>query len=122
MPCGLHSAISGILAGGILGFGTAGLLFVFAPSPRSCCDVWFVVGLLFARSFFNSSAHKLPSVDRARPSLRGGFRVFCCFGLLFWACLFFVLPVFCFWVVFLPFRLFAPQTGLFGLRNGPRSF
>ena len=31
--------------------------------------------------FHNSSAHKLPSIARARPSLRGGFGVlFFCFG------------------------------------------
>ena len=61
MPCGLHSAISGIVAGGILGLGTADRLLVFAPPPRSCCVVWFV-SLLSGRSnsFPNSSAHKLP--------------------------------------------------------------
>ena len=53
MPCGLHSAISGILAGGILGFGTADRLL-------SC-----------------------PSCSRARPSLRGDFGGWFCFVWVF---------------------------------------
>ena len=48
MPCGLHCAISGILAGKILGFGTADLLLFFTPPPRSCCVVWLDVCLLSA--------------------------------------------------------------------------
>ena len=48
-----------------------------APSPRSCRDVWLVVCLLSARSFFNSSAHKLPLFARARPLSRGVPWVFC---------------------------------------------
>ena len=46
VPRGPHGAISGILAGGILGFGTADRFLVFAPSPRSCCDVWLAVFVL----------------------------------------------------------------------------
>ena len=46
VPRGPHGAISGILAGGILGFGTADRFMVFAPSPRSCCDVWLAVFVL----------------------------------------------------------------------------
>ena len=95
MPCGLHSAISGILAGGILGFGTADRL-CFAPSPRSCCDVWLVVCLLSARSFLNSSAHKLPSFDRARPSLRGVFVFFVCWVVFFFVWVLLVLCLACF--------------------------
>ena len=48
MPSGLLSAISGILAGGILGFGAADQLF--APSLRSCGGL-VVLLLLYARSY-----------------------------------------------------------------------
>ena len=91
MPRGLHGAISGILAGGILGFCTADRFLFSAPSPRSCCDVWLCVFLLFARSNSppNSSAQSCPLLLRARPSLRGDFVVlfvfFCFLGLF---CLF----------------------------------
>ena len=59
MPYGLHSAISGILAGGILGFGTADRYRVFhLHRDLAVMSGWLV--LLSARSFVNSSAHKLP--------------------------------------------------------------
>ena len=46
------------------------LLVGFAPSSRSCCDVWVLV-VCFSQDLIhllNSSAHKLPCLLRARPS------------------------------------------------------
>ena len=40
MPGGLLSAISGILAGGILGFGAAEWIVLLDTFARSCCVVW----------------------------------------------------------------------------------
>ena len=57
----VHGAISGILAGGILGFGTADLCFVLhlrrdlAMMSGGLCDC-------FWQDLFNSPAHKLPSL------------------------------------------------------------
>ena len=104
-----------ILAGGILGFRTADRFLVFAPSPRSCCDVWLVACLLSARSFYNSSAHKLLPIARARPSLRGDFWCFVCLVWCFW-CVFCLVLAFGLWFLF--FVCFAPLIGLVGLHNG----
>ena len=37
------------------------LIRSFAPSLRSCCDVWLACVVCFARSYPNSLAHKLPA-------------------------------------------------------------
>ena len=59
MPCGPLSAISGILAGRILGFGTADRVVLHLHCDLAVMSGWSV--LLFARSYLNSSAHKLPA-------------------------------------------------------------
>ena len=100
-PLGLLSAISGILAGGILGFGTADR-FVFAPSLRSCCVVCLVCVAL-CKIIPNSSAHKLPA--STEHVLYGvSFSLFC-FG--------------CWFAVGSLFRLHPVVDS--GLPNGPRS-
>ena len=102
--------ISGILAGGILGFRDAGLVCVFAPSSRSCSDVLGSC-FLFARS--NSSAHKLLQFDRAHMSIRRCFSFGVCVVLR--CCLFF-------WFCFVGscFLVIAPHLD-YGLRTGPCS-
>ena len=98
MPCGLHCAISGILAGGILGFGTADpLLFWFTSTAILLCGL---VGCFFAfcKIQFISSCHwhiSCLACARARPSRRGVSGVF---GLF----LFVLFGVFCFsvWLFF----------------------
>ena len=49
MPCGLHGAISGFLAGGILGFRTAGLVCVFLYLHRDLAVMFWVSGFLIHR-------------------------------------------------------------------------
>ena len=50
MPCGLRGAISGILAGGILGFRIAGFLLVVLHLHRDLAVMfWGFCLLLFAR-------------------------------------------------------------------------
>ena len=78
MPCGLHSAISGILAGGILGFGTADRLLFFCTSTAIllCCLVVYFIA--FCKIQFISLIHRqisCPSCSRARPSRWGLFGV-----------------------------------------------
>ena len=72
MPRGPHGAISGILAGGILGFGTADWLFLLhlhrdlaVMSGWSCCC------FLQDPIHFLIHRHKAALLLRARPSLRG---------------------------------------------------
>ena len=82
MPRGPHGAISGILPGGILGFGTADwFLFLHLHRDLAVMSGWlcccFLQDLIH---FFNSLAHKLPFSRRARPSV-GCF--FVCFVLFF---------------------------------------
>ena len=110
---------SGILAGGILGFGTADRFLVFAPSPRSCCDVWLAVFALLQDPIhvpihwhISCPWHMLPPALRARPSLWGVFLLV--FLVLFWFCGF----------LFVFAGLFSCLILLFGhvgLCTGPRS-
>ena len=62
MPCGLHCAISGILAGGILGFGTADLLlFFYLHRDLAVLSGWmFLCFLQDPIHILLSLAHKLP--------------------------------------------------------------
>ena len=113
-PRGPHGAVSGILAGGILGFGTADwFLFVHlhrdlaVRSGWSCCCF-----LQDPIHFFNSLAHKLPSrVEHGH--LWGVFCVVCLVFLLwvFFVSLFFWLGRFFFWC--------SPHVGHVGLCTGP---
>ena len=88
----LHGAISGILAGGILGFGTADRLFVLhlrrdlAVMSGWLCDC-------FLQDLFNSPAHKLPSLTE-HVHRNGVFLVFL-FSLVVFFGVFFCFPLFC---------------------------
>ena len=95
MPGGLLSAISGILAGGILGFGAAGTCFAGHLCLILLCDLLFRV-LSWARSV-NSPAHLLRQFLGADLSiLFAGFCGFVCF-----VCCFVCLVCFGFvWFVF----------------------
>ena len=133
MPCGLHCAISGIRAGGILGFGTADRLLVFTPPPRSCLVVWLML-LAFCKIQFISSIHwhiSCLSCDRARPSRRGVFGfcfVLVCvflFGLFLLVCLLFFssldTPVWTTWTAYWSTLFFdfpmREHTGLCTIRS-----
>ena len=101
MPGGLLSAISGILAGGILGFGAA-VWIVFDTFARSCRDVWWCSFVALQDLLIHWHISCLPQW-----SLLIGADFSGCF-VRFWVGL-----------VCAVFRLLAWQD--FGLRNGPHS-
>ena len=115
----LHGAISGILAGGILGFGTADLFFVLhLLRDLAVMSGWLCVCFAFCKI---SSIHRHISClsDRAR-LLNRVFLVSLFLVVLFGAfclLLFFLLPVLVFGLP--PFC--SHPCSISGLRNGPRS-
>ena len=103
MPRGPHDAIPRILAGGILGFGTADWLFYLhlhrdlaVMSGWSCCCF-----LQDPIHFFYSLAHQLPSrVEHGH-----------LWGVFFVVCFVFLLSVFCLFVAGLLFPCLTPLIG-----------
>ena len=90
MPGGLLGAISGILAGGILGFGAAECIVLLDTFARSCFLIWcFVFGSV--QDLVIQRHHQPPHWSCLVRALFSGFVVwlvlFCCFLVfpVFWA-------------------------------------
>ena len=96
-----------------------GVLFLHLHCDLAVMSGW--LDLLSARSFLNSSAHKLPS--STEHVHRTGCLLFRFVGCAFWVFLFgLVLFCVCLFLFFFGLPLFRLHSGLdSGLRNGPRS-
>ena len=105
MPGGLLGAISGILTGGILGFGAAEWIVLLDTFARSCFLIWCFV-FVSVQDFVIQRHHQPPIgvVWSVLVSLFGRFCLLSC--------------VFCFVASWL-FPFLAQLD--FGLRNGPHS-